>query len=149
MRAVIQRVSGASVVVEGRTISAIGPGFLVLVGVAPDDGDVDVAYLVDKVRHLRVFPDDAARMNLDIGQVRGEVLVVSAFTVQADARKGRRPSFDSAAPPDQARVMYELLCEGLAQSGLSVRRGSFGATMDVHCVNAGPVCVLLDSRRLF
>ncbi len=145
----IQRVERASVQVEGREIAALGPGFLLYVGVAPDDGDADIAYLCEKVRFLRVFPDGAGKMNLDVLEAGGEVLVVSAFTVCADARKGRRPSFDSAAPPDRARVLYELFCEALGREGLTVRRGSFGATMNVHSINTGPVCILLDSRRTF
>jgi len=148
MRAVVQRVSRASVTVEGRTVATIERGLLVYVGVAADDGDADLVYVVDKVRHLRIFPDGEDRMNLDVPQAGGKVLVVSAFTVQADARHGRRPSFESAATPDRARVLYELFCDALIRSGLTVERGSFGAMMDVQSVNAGPVCVLLDSRRL-
>jgi D-tyrosyl-tRNA(Tyr) deacylase len=148
MRAVVQRVSQALVTVEGRTVATIERGLLVYLGVAADDGDADLMYVVDKVRHLRIFSDDRDRMNLDVSQAGGKVLVVSAFTVQADARHGRRPSFESAATPDRARVLYELFCDALIRSGLTVERGSFGAMMDVQSVNAGPVCVLLDSRRL-
>jgi len=148
MRAVVQRVSQASVAVEGRTVATIERGLLVYLGVAADDGDADLMYVVDKVRHLRIFSDESDRMNLDVSQSGGKVLVVSAFTVQADARHGRRPSFESAATPDRARVLYELFCDALIRSGLTVERGSFGAMMDVQSVNAGPVCVLLDSRRL-
>ena len=148
MRAVVQRVSRASVTVEGRIAVTIERGLLVYLGVASDDGDADLMYVVDKVRHLRIFSDESDRMNLDVSQSGGKVLVVSAFTVQADARRGRRPSFESAATPDRARVLYELFCDALIRSGLTVERGSFGAMMDVHSVNAGPVCVLLDSRRL-
>jgi len=148
MRAVVQRVSQASVAVEARAVVSIERGLLVYLGVAADDGDADLMYVVDKVRHLRIFPDSEDRMNLDISQSGGKVLVVSAFTVQADARRGRRPSFESAATPDRARVLYELFCDALIRSGLTVERGSFGAMMDVQSVNAGPVCVLLDSRRL-
>jgi D-tyrosyl-tRNA(Tyr) deacylase len=148
MRAVVQRVSRASVTVEGRIAATIERGLLVYLGVAADDGDADLMYVVDKVRHLRIFSDESDRMNLDVSQSGGKVLVVSAFTVQADARHGRRPSFESAATPDRARVLYELFCDALIRSGLTVERGSFGAMMDVQSVNAGPVCVLLDSRRL-
>jgi D-tyrosyl-tRNA(Tyr) deacylase len=148
MRAVVQRVSQASVTVEGRTVATIERGLLVYLGVAADDGDADLNYVLDKVRHLRVFSDESDRMNLDVSQAGGKVLVVSAFTVQADARHGRRPSFESAATPDRARVLYELFCDALIRSGLTVERGSFGEMMDVQSVNAGPVCVLLDSRRL-
>ncbi len=149
MRAVVQRVSEASVEVEGGVCGAIAHGLLVYLGVDHDDGDADVAYLADKVRHLRIFRDEAGRMNLDVVQAKGKVLVVSAFTVQADARRGRRPSFESAAPPDHAVVLYELFCDALSGSGVHVERGSFGAYMNIKSVNAGPVCILLDSRRVF
>ena len=149
MRAVVQRVSEATVIVDGRSVATIEHGLLVYLGVAADDGDADLTYVIDKVRHLRIFSDESARMNLDVAQAGGKVLVVSAFTVQADARHGRRPSFQGAAPPDRARVLYELFCDALVRTGLTVQRGSFGAMMDVQSVNAGPVCVLLDSRRTF
>ncbi len=149
MRAVVQRVSEACVTVEGAVTGAIEHGLLVYLGVDRDDGEPDVAYLADKIRHLRVFPDESDRMNLDIAQVRGSVLVVSAFTVQADARRGRRPAFETAASPDRAVVLYELFCDALRRLGIQVERGSFGATMDVRSVNAGPVCILLESRRAF
>jgi len=149
MRAVIQRVRQASVTVDGSLVAAIEQGLLVYFGAAADDGDADLTYVVDKVRHLRIFPDESGRINLDLVQAGGQVLVVSAFTVQADARHGRRPSFELAAPPDRARILYELFCDALVRSGLSVKRGSFGAMMDVYSVNAGPACVLLDSRRMF
>jgi D-tyrosyl-tRNA(Tyr) deacylase len=149
MRAIVQRVSSSSVTVAGRIVGRIEAGLLVYLGVAPDDGPADVTYIVDKVRHMRVFPDDAGRLNRDVREAGGDVLVVSAFTVQADARKGRRPSVDAAAGPEPARIQYELVCEGLAREGLNVQRGTFGAMMDVHSVNAGPVCILLDSRRTF
>ena len=149
MRAVVQRVSEATVMVDGRSVAAIEHGLLVYLGVAADDDDADLTYVVDKVRHLRIFSDESGRMNLDVDQAGGKVLVVSAFTVQADARYGRRPSFQGAAPPDRARVLYELFCDALVRSGLTVQRGSFGAMMDVQSVNAGPVCVLLDSLRAF
>ena len=148
MRAVVQRVSQATVTVEGQTVAAIERGLLVYLGVATDDGDADLTYVVDKLRYLRIFPDEQDKLNLDVSQAGGKVLVVSAFTVQADARRGRRPSFVSAATPDRARVLYELLCDALARSGLTVARGLFGALTDVQSVNAGPVCVLLDSRKL-
>ncbi len=149
MRAVIQRISEASVEVDGGVRGAVGRGLLVYLGVEKEDEDRDVVYLADKVRHLRVFPDEAGRMNLDVGQAEGKVLVVSAFTVQADARRGRRPSFDDAAPPDRARVLYERFCEQLAGLGIEVERGSFREYMLVNSTNDGPICILLDSRRLF
>ena len=149
MRAVVQRVGEASVVANGTVCGAIKDGLLVYLGAERDDGEADIVYIADKVRHLRIFPDKADRMNLDVVQARGRVLVVSAFTVQADARRGRRPSFESAAPSDRAIVLYELLCDALRREGLSVERGSFGDYMEVRSVNAGPICVLLESRRMF
>lgn len=149
MRAVVQRVTRASVAVDAKTVSSIGPGLLVYVGVAPDDGEPDARYLADKVRHLRVFTDEKGLMNLDVSQAGGAVLVVSAFTVQCDARKGRRPSFDTAAGAEQANDLYEAFCRLLADTGVAVERGVFREHMHVDSVNDGPICVLLDSRRLF
>ncbi len=149
MRAVIQRVDEASVVVDGTTVGAIGPGLLVYLGVDRSDRDEDANYIVDKIRYLRIFPDDEEKMNRDNSQAGGMVLVVSAFTLQADARKGRRPTFDGAASGDPARLLYESLCDALSHFGLTVERGRFGAMMQVRSVNAGPVCILLDSRKTF
>jgi D-tyrosyl-tRNA(Tyr) deacylase len=149
MRAVVQRVTEGSVTVEGEVVGSIGKGLLVYLGVGPDDGESDVQYLADKVRHLRVFPDDARLMNLDVAQVDGRVLVVSAFTVHCDARKGRRPSFDTAAGPDLANQLYESFCTALAATGIAVERGVFREYMAVASVNDGPICVLLDSKRVF
>ena len=149
MRAVVQRVSEASVATSGSVHSSIRSGLLVYLGVDCDDGEADVTYLADKVRHLRVFADESGRMNLDVRQAGGEALVVSAFTVQADARRGRRPSFESAAPPDRAIILYEMFCDALARTGVGVERGSFGDFMMVHATNDGPICILLESRRAF
>ena len=149
MRAVVQRVSEAAVEVEGRVCGAIDAGLLVYLGVAVDDAEQDVSYLADKVRHLRIFQDDQGRMNLDVGQVGGGVLVVSAFTTQADARHGRRPSLEPAARPEAAQAIYERFCATLAATGLLVERGSFGAMMAVRSTNDGPICLLLDSKRVF
>jgi D-tyrosyl-tRNA(Tyr) deacylase len=149
MRAVVQRVSEASVIVGGSVCGAIGAGLLVYLGIDRDDGESDVAYVAEKVRHVRIFPDDADRMNLDVAQVGGGVLVVSAFTLLGDARRGRRPAFEAAASQDRAVVLYELLCDALTRLGVPVERGRFGATMNVRSDNAGPVCVLLESRREF
>ncbi len=149
MRATVQRVRNARVEVVGEVCGAIEQGLLVYIGVAPDDTDADVDYLVDKVRHLRIFTDAQDRMNLDIAQVDGQVLAVSAFTVQADARRGRRPSFDAAATQEKAAALYEQFCTALAGSGVPVERGSFGDYMQVHSTNDGPICILLDSRRGF
>ena len=149
MRAVVQRVLESSVTVGEGVASSIGRGLLVYLGVAPEDGEPDCRYLADKVRHLRVFPDSHRLMNLDVVQVSGEVLVVSAFTVQCDARRGRRPSFDTAADPEQAEELYESFCRLLEETGVPVKRGAFREYMKVESTNDGPICVLLDSRRLF
>lgn len=127
---------------------AVRTGLLVYLGVAVDDSTEDVKYLVDKIAHLRIFPDESGRLNLDVAQVGGGVLVISAFTLQADARKGRRPSFDPAARPERAHELYTAVCDGLVAGGIEVQRGRFRASMRVHSVNDGPVCVLLDSRRV-
>jgi len=149
MRAVVQRVYEASVEVNADVVGQIGDGLLVYLGVHPDDGQADIDYIVDKVRRLRIFADHDNKLNLDVGQVGGAVLVVSAFTTQADARKGRRPSFDGAASGDFADDCYKRLCDALVETGITVARGVFGAMMHVHSINAGPVCVLLDSTRTF
>jgi D-tyrosyl-tRNA(Tyr) deacylase len=142
-------VSEAAVTTDGRIAGRIDVGLLVYLGVDRDDGESDVKYLADKIRLLRIFSDEAGKMNLDVGQVGGSVLVVSAFTVQADARRGRRPSFEPAAAPDRAIILYEMFCDELARAGCNIQRGSFGDNMDVHAVNAGPVCLLMESRRAF
>jgi len=149
MRATVQRVSSARVIVEGRVTGEIGQGLLVYVGVAAADTPDDVLYLVDKIAHLRIFNDDEGKMNRSVVDVGGGVLVISAFALQGDARKGRRPSFDAAAPPELANALYERLCDDLAAAGLAVARGVFRAAMLVESVNVGPICILLDSKRLF
>jgi D-aminoacyl-tRNA deacylase len=149
MRATVQRVSRAAVTVEGQVAGAIGPGLLVYVGVAGDDGPADVEYLVDKIANLRIFTDDAGKMNRSVREIAGGVLVISAFALQADARKGRRPSFDAAARPELAVQLYDELCAELTRAGLTVARGVFRAHMDVESVNDGPICILLDSKRTF
>jgi D-tyrosyl-tRNA(Tyr) deacylase len=138
MRALVQRVSRASVWVDGRRISEIGPGLLVLLGVSRQDTEVEADWLADKVRALRIFPDDDGRMNEALGH--REVLCVSQFTLYADVRRGNRPSYVEAAPPDIAQPLYERFCERL-----DARRGVFGAIMDVELVNGGPVTVLVES----
>jgi len=148
MRAVIQRVKEAKVEVNGDIIGKIGEGFLVLLGVGKDDTEEDVRYLADKVLGLRIFEDEAGKMNLSITDVKGEILAVSQFTLYGDSRKGRRPSFDEAAPPDVAERLYELFVEEIRKSGIKVETGKFRALMDVHLVNSGPVTILLDSKKL-
>ncbi len=150
MRAVVQRVSRASVTVEGRVTGAIERGLLVLLGAGEGDGANDLAYLVDKVRHLRIFPDAAGKMNLSVLDVAGAVLVVSQFTLYGDARQGRRPAFTSALEPVAAKALYEQSLVALRAAGVAhVAAGEFGADMKVDLTNDGPVTILLDSRKLF
>lgn len=146
MRAVLQRVSRATVTVEGREISRIGNGVLVLLGVAGTDTDAAAQALARKVTGLRIFDDAQGKMNLSNEQVGGEFLVISQFTLLADLGKGKRPGFEAAMKPPEARRLYELFCEHLAAlSGRPVRRGEFGAFMDVELVNHGPATFLLDA----
>jgi D-tyrosyl-tRNA(Tyr) deacylase len=149
MRAVVQRVTSARVTVEDRVTGEIGPGLLVLVGVEQDDGPADVQYVAAKVRDLRIFADQAGKMNLSVLDRQGSVLVVSQFTLSGDARNGRRPSFATAAPPQIARALYEDVVRELRASGLRVETGEFQAMMQVALVNDGPVTILLDSRKTF
>ena len=149
MRAVVQRASRGRVVVDGAVSGEIGKGLVVLLGVARDDGEQDARLLADKVAGLRVFEDALGKMNLAVGEVGGGVLVVSQFTLLGDARKGNRPSFTDAAPPDAANALYERFCALLREKGLTVATGVFRAHMDVELVNDGPVTILLDSRRGF
>lgn len=145
----MQRVKEASVSVDGRTVARIGPGLLVLLGVAQGDGESDVAYLADKVVNLRVFPDEAGHLNRSLLEAGGALLVVSQFTLLGDARRGRRPGFTEAAPPAEAAALYRRFVERVRESGLRVEEGVFRAMMDVSLVNHGPVTLLLDSRKLF
>ncbi len=149
VRAVVQRVREASVTVEGELVGRIGPGLAVLLGVARDDASADVDYLAEKVLKLRVFPDAAGQMNRSVLDVSGSLLVVSQFTLYGDVRRGRRPSYIDAAPPELAERLYELFVARLRPSGLTVATGVFRAMMDVGLVNEGPVTILLDSRKLF
>jgi len=149
MRAVVQRVSEASVLAAGEVVGQIGPGLAVLVGVKQGDTEADARYLAEKTAHLRVFGDADGRMNCSVVERGGEVLVISQFTLYGDARRGRRPSYVEAAEPEIAEALYlhygDLLCE----QGLAVRTGRFGAMMTVRLVGDGPVTILLDSARLF
>lgn len=149
MRAVLQRAQSASVTVDGAVVGAIGVGLLVLLGVAVDDTDADLTYIVDKTVSLRVFPDAERRMNLDVREAGGALLVVSQFTLAGDCRKGRRPSWDGAARPEQARAWYDRAVAAWRAQGLRVETGVFQADMQVALVNDGPVTLLLDSRRQF
>jgi len=149
MRAVVQRVKSASVTVDDKIVSSIGNGFLVLLGVENGDTQQDIDYIVSKITGLRIFEDLDEKMNLSVLDVKGEIIVVSQFTLAGDARKGRRPSFSNAMLPEKANQMYMQVVESIQSFGINVGTGIFGAMMDVELVNSGPVTILLDSRRTF
>ncbi|HOZ47878.1 MAG TPA: D-aminoacyl-tRNA deacylase [Candidatus Hydrogenedentes bacterium] len=149
MRAVVQRVNEASVEVGGRIVGAIERGLLVLVSVAQDDQEKDVAQLAEKVAGLRCFEDEDSKFNLSVRDVGGGILVVSQFTLHGDCRKGRRPSFSQAAPPEIAVPLYEAFVARLRQDGFMVATGEFGASMEVRLVNHGPVTLLIDTKKTF
>jgi D-tyrosyl-tRNA(Tyr) deacylase len=137
------------VTVDGATVGAIGPGLLALVGVAADDGPADVALVAAKIRDLRIFEDDQGKLNRSLGDVGGAVLAVSQFTLYGDARKGRRPSFDQAAPAETGRVLFDALIAELRAADVTVETGTYRAHMQVELVNDGPVTILIDSRKAF
>ena len=149
MRAVIQRVSRASVKVDGELMGEIAKGLLVLLGVALDDSQADADYLAEKIAGLRIFEDDAGKMNLSVAEVGGAVLAVSQFTLFGDVRRGKRPSFDAAARPEQAKALYESFVGHIRASGLRCETGRFQEMMEVELVNSGPVTILLDSKKMF
>jgi D-tyrosyl-tRNA(Tyr) deacylase len=149
MRAVVQRVKEAKVVVEGKTVGEIGHGLLVFLGVEQADEIEDAEYLVSKIINLRIFKDNEQKFNLSLVDVKGEMLVVSQFTLLGDCRKGRRPSFSDAAPPEKAQKLYEDFMKLVAKNNITVASGEFQAMMDVSLVNDGPVTMLLDSKKLF
>jgi D-tyrosyl-tRNA(Tyr) deacylase len=149
MRAVVQRVSRASVTVDGEVVGSIGKGFVVLLGVTHDDTASVAAYLAEKILGLRIFEDDAGKMNLALADVGGACLVVSQFTLYGDCRKGRRPSFVAAAGPEQAEALYEVFVARIRAGGIVAETGRFRAHMDVELVNDGPVTMLLDSGKAF
>jgi D-tyrosyl-tRNA(Tyr) deacylase len=149
MRAVIQRVSRAKVTVAGEITGEIGIGLVVLLGVGHDDNEAGADYLADKIAGLRIFEDDAGKMNLSVTDVGGAVLVVSQFTLYGDGRKGKRPSFDAAAPPQKARALYEYFVERIRAASLRCETGRFQEMMKVELVNEGPVTILLDSEKGF
>ena len=149
MRAVVQRVTEASVTVEGRVVGRIGAGLLVLIGVGQDDADADADYLAEKIAHLRIFADAAGQMNRSVLDLSGAVLVVSQFTLYGDSRRGRRPGYSAAAAPEEANRLYEYFVGRVRATGLAVETGVFRAMMDIALVNQGPVTLLLDSRKGF
>ena len=149
MRSVVQRVTSARVTVDDRITGEIGAGLLVLLGVEQGDGPSDLQYITARIRDLRIFPDEAGKMNRSVVDTNGAVLVVSQFTLSGDARNGRRPSFATAAPPQIARALYEDVVRELKAGGLRVETGEFQAMMQVALVNDGPVTILLDSRKTF
>ena len=147
MRAVLQRVSHAKVTVEGRVTGEVASGLMILLGVGREDTSAVAASMAEKCANLRIFEDDLGKMNRSLLDVKGEALVVSQFTLYGDARGQRRPSFISAAPPEQAKALYEEFCEALRNLGVSVATGIFQAMMSVELVNEGPVTILLDSEK--
>ncbi|HMM21214.1 MAG TPA: D-aminoacyl-tRNA deacylase [Selenomonadales bacterium] len=149
MRAVVQRTDRASVTVGSRVVSAIGPGLTVLLGVAAGDTDADARYLAEKIVNLRIFPDNQGKMNLSLLDVQGQLLVVSQFTLLGDVRKGRRPGFDAAAPPQEAQALYETFVGLCRDFGVETQTGHFQTEMIVSLDNHGPVTILVDSKRLF
>jgi D-tyrosyl-tRNA(Tyr) deacylase len=149
MRTIVQRVSRARVTVNGEVTGEIGLGVLVLLGVGAGDTRADADYLAEKTIGLRIFEDAGGKMNLSVAEVGGALLVVSQFTLYGDARRGKRPSFDGAAPPDEARELYEYFVEKVRAAGLRCATGRFQETMQVELVNEGPVTILLDSARAF
>jgi len=149
MRAVVQRVSCAEVCVNGQVLGSIGRGLLVLLAVGEVDEAQDAAYLAKKTLNLRIFEDEKGKMNRSVQDIRGGLLVISQFTLYGDCRKGNRPSFVDAAPPDKAEDLYTVYLEEVGRSGLEIASGKFQAMMDVSLVNQGPVTVLLDSKKAF
>lgn len=149
MRAVVQRVKSASVSVEGETVAKTGAGILVLLGIAADDTQKDMEYIADKCIHLRIFEDADDVMNLSVDDIGGEILLVSQFTLYGDARKGRRPSYSKAAPPDTANSLYEQAVSVFRQKYANIKTGRFQAHMEVELINDGPVTILLDSNKEF
>jgi D-tyrosyl-tRNA(Tyr) deacylase len=149
MRAVVQRVLDSKVYVNNKQMSSIQQGLLVYLGVAQGDESHDAEYMAGKILDMRIFTDEAGKMNLNVLDIKGAILLISSFTLCGDCRKGRRPSFDNACDPQQARILYEMVAACIEQKGIHVQTGQFGAYMNVSCSNNGPVTFLLDSCRQF
>ena len=147
MKALIQRVKMAEVQIDGKIYSKTNKGLLIFMGIENGDTEKDIEYLVRKVPHLRIFEDSQEKMNLSTLDIKGEILVVSQFTLSADCRRGNRPSFDSAEEPAKAKDIYMRFIEGLRESGLKIETGDFGAYMQVHLINDGPVTIMIDSKK--
>ncbi|MDI6603544.1 MAG: D-aminoacyl-tRNA deacylase [Thermoanaerobacteraceae bacterium] len=149
MRAVVQKVVKGEVAVDGKLISSIGRGFVVFIGISIDDKDEDVLYMADKIPNLRVFEDEEGKMNLSLLELNGEVLLISQFTLLGDVRKGRRPNFMTAAKPERALYLFNMLEDRVKEKGCIVKTGKFQAMMQVSLINDGPVTILLDSKKIF
>lgn len=149
MRAIVQRVSEASVAINGRTTATIGRGMVVFLGIAASDGDRDVVWTAEKITQLRIFPDDQDKMNLSLADIGGEMLIVSQFTLHGDCRKGRRPGFSAAAAPAVAEPLYLKFIEEVRRRDIVTASGTFQASMAVQLINDGPVTMMLDSTKLF
>lgn len=147
MRVLVQRVARAAVRIDGETVAVIGPGLLLFVAFRDGDEETDLAWMAEKLAHLRIFQDEAGKMNRSLLDAGGKALVVSQFTLYGDARKGRRPSFDASAPPDKARPLFEKFVDNLTSRGIQTAAGRFQAVMQVELVNDGPVTIMLDSPR--
>ena len=149
MRAVVQLVSMAEVTIQKKIVGSIGPGLVVLLGISRNDTVKEIDYLADKIINLRIFPDQNQKMNLSVKDIKGEILLVSQFTLFGDCRKGRRPSYSNAAPPERAKKLYDTFIQKLDDLGIPTATGEFQAMMKVNLVNNGPVTILLDSDKLF
>ena len=149
MRSILQRVTRASVEVDGEIVGKIENGLLILLGVSDDDTEKDMKYIADKALNLRIFSDENDKMNLSVQDINGELLIISQFTLYGDCRKGRRPSFEQAGKPDYANMMYEKFIAYCSENGLNVQHGIFGADMKVSLLNNGPVTIMLDSKKIF